>query len=553
MKRMGLGRRLMGLMGLALLPLTVLASVQAMQSRELVQSRSEAAILGDTLRAATPMAETIARGQTALATLGAMVPSLEGSPEACSAALKRFVGNSTAYSFAGYTRVDGQMTCASSGAPADFSASTRFQGLIATPEPRLDVIHGAKYSATTILSLSAPVRDAKGVLTGIISLSIPQEVLRHKALPIGPGGEPLVLVVMDAAGKILTSSLPLEETPARLPKVEGEGGYIAQAADGSYAAFARVPLANGQIVLLGSWPVDRLEDEFWDEAASLLLPAAIFFASLIVIWLAAEMQVLRHIRRLRRAIVDFAEGDRKNPPPDFRRAAAEIADIGEAFGRMTQSVSKGEADLAQSLRQKSLLLREVHHRVKNNLQLIASILSMQSRGLADTEARNALLQVQDRVLALATIHRELYRMSDLQEVQMAELLPDLMRQHLKLSSPPGRRFALSFRIDDVSMNAETAVPLSLLLTEAMSGVFRHGQGEAGEAVPVAVELLRLPADMIELRLSARLAPAAVDRFGDQLVLAFADQIGGTVSFEPAPDWALVLRFPMPAPTVLPAE
>ncbi len=531
----------MGLMGLALLPLTVLAYVQTARTQSMSDSRAEAAILGDTLSAAAPMDRGIMRARGAAQSLAAIVAGLP--PEACSTALARFVQGSGFYSFAGYTQANGIMECSSKGTRQDFSASERFRGLMAGGVPRISAIPAAKMSGTAVLTLTEPVK-AGDQLLGMVSLSIPQDVLRHQV-----DDTAAALIVLDAAGNVLTSTLALDQTPARLPQnwqpsaLSGDSGqsFVGRAADGKQSAFALVPIAAGEIYLLGSWPVDRLDAD----VPTPVFPALIWAASLLVVWIAAETQVLRHVRLLRGAITAFAAGDRRLQPLDLR-APTELAQMGRAFQSMALAVTQGEAELENTIRQKQILLREVHHRVMNNLQLIASILNMQGRTTQSPETKAAMNSIKERVLSLATIHRELYVTAGQAEVQLAELLPQILRNHLKLATVPGRVYDLDFRIDDIRLAPEQAVPLALWLTEGMANVIRHGAAKGGR-VAVGLSLLRQPDGTARLVLENPVTgpEGAAGALGGQLLAAFAQQFGGEMARgREGETWRLSVTFPI---------
>ena len=276
-------------------------------------------------------------------------------------------------------------------------------------------------------------------------------------------------------------------------------------------------------------------------------------------WLAAEKQVIRHVKSLRKSIVAFAGGDRKLRPLRLDGAAVELLDVGEAYEKMTSAVLHDEAELENMLHQKEVLLREVHHRVKNNLQLIASILNMQLRSAQSTETKDAMRRVQDRVLSLATVHRELYQTSGLTDVRADELFPQIIGHILRIGSAPGRRFDVDSQIDDLRLTPDQAVPLALFLTEGMANILKHAPRRSKYVTMVRLSLRRMEDGFVELNLSNPITPDAPpgterpitlvtsDGFGSQLLMAFARQLDGTLE-RGAEDseYHLHLRFPLRA-------
>jgi len=216
---------------------------------------------------------------------------------------------------------------------------------------------------------------------------------------------------------------------------------------------------------------------------------------------------------------------------------------------------RNEADLENTIHQKEVLLREVHHRVKNNLQLIASILNMQLRGARTNEAKEAMRTVQDRVISLATVHRELYQTSGLTDVRADELLPRVAGDLLRIGSAPGRRFELDTRIDDIRLTPDQAVPLALFLTEGMANVIKHSWSVGTARSRVGLRLERVNESVARFSLCNSLMPhppegegspvEGSDGFGSQLLTAFSQQLSGTVTRGRSGDsYILTMDFPL---------
>jgi two-component sensor histidine kinase len=129
--------------------------------------------------------------------------------------------------------------------------------------------------------------------------------------------------------------------------------------------------------------------------------------------------------------------------------------------------------IARALEEKEVLLKEIHHRVKNNLQVISSLLALQSEALADPRARDLLADSQNRVRAMAMIHEKLYQSPDLARVQFDEyvssLAASLVRSHAHTDGAPELRTEL----DPVSLSINAAVPCGLILNELVSNALKH--------------------------------------------------------------------------------
>jgi two-component sensor histidine kinase len=257
--------------------------------------------------------------------------------------------------------------------------------------------------------------------------------------------------------------------------------FSARAMTGDPRVFSVVPLVPDELYALGSWPpLTTGETDGLLGSVPILFPALMWIASLVVAWLAVEQLVIRHIRKLRRSLRSFAGGNRLVGDIDVRNAPLEIRDMAEAYVQMTDTILHDEAELEDMVHQKEVLLREVHHRVKNNLQLIASIMNMQMRRTHSAEARSIMRGLQDRVMSLATIHRELYQTAGLSDIHSDELLTTIVRQITNMAERPDRRFAVRTEFADIRMTPDQAVPLALLVSEAVTNALKYAHG-AGNA------------------------------------------------------------------------
>jgi two-component sensor histidine kinase len=214
--------------------------------------------------------------------------------------------------------------------------------------------------------------------------------------------------------------------------------------------------------------------------------------------------------------------------------------MAEAYEQMTETILHDEAELEDIVHQKEVLLREVHHRVKNNLQLIASIMNMQMRRTKSEEARSIMKGLQDRVMSLATIHRELYQTAGLSDIHTDELLSMIVRQITNMADWPDRRFTVHSTFDDIRLVPDQAVPLALLVSEAVTNALKHAMTGREPSAELWVSLKRTDDSRAELHIrntTVRPVPGAEETasessgLGTQLISAFAMQMGGLVRRE----------------------
>ncbi len=553
-----LGFRLALALALALLPLGFLSGYQVKLLIGEAQARSEAAILGETLLAVLPEAGLIRDGQAAAAAMAVPLPTINLDPSVCSDLMRKLIEQtSTMYSFAAFVPVSGQVVCSSTGQPLDLSSSPRFAAMVINQRPDVAVIRNGIASGVSVLAFGHPVIDANGVFIGYVSLSLPHSVLQS-ATPkdwvvkqIG-GSVPVSLITFDTEGVILTSNTGLDAAPLDLPADQSLaelsqielGTFAATSKSGVMRVYAVVPIVSGKLYSLGSWPAEGVR-----RTAALFLspylPSILMWGvTLLVAILAAERLVTRHIRVLRRSITSFAHGTRTLVDVDLTSAAAEIRDVADAFLKMTDTILHDEAELVDMVHQREVLLREVHHRVKNNLQLIASIMSLQMRQARSPETRSLMKSLQDRVMSLATIHRELYQTSGLTDVRADELLAQIVRQILNMASGPGRVFDVATDFDVMHLTPDQAVPLSLLLTEALTNAIKYagaGGASPARAPKLSISLKRQVGMQAVMSISNSVAidveiPSLKDQvdgsgLGSQLIAAFATQLGAEIVTE----------------------
>ncbi|NJK37094.1 MAG: PAS domain S-box protein [Oscillatoriales cyanobacterium RM2_1_1] len=140
-----------------------------------------------------------------------------------------------------------------------------------------------------------------------------------------------------------------------------------------------------------------------------------------------------------------------------------------------------EEELRNSLLEKDLLVREVHHRVKNNLQVISSIFSLQSQATDDPQLLNILEESQDRIRSMALIHEQLYQSNSLAKIDFKEYINSLT-QNLLHSYSSFERVKFHLEIEPITLNLDTAIPCGLLINELVSNALKHGffPDQAGE-------------------------------------------------------------------------
>lgn len=216
---------------------------------------------------------------------------------------------------------------------------------------------------------------------------------------------------------------------------------------------------------------------------------------------------------------------------------------------------RAEAALRASLEEKVALLKEVHHRVKNNLQIVASLLSLQAGRASSPEAVDVLQDTRNRVRSMALLHELLYRSGNLANIDFAAYVRELCLQLVRSFGPAAARIGVETRIVRIKLPLEQAVPCGLIISELVSNAFKHGfPGDRAGRVEVELGPEERNGERFVLRVrddGAGLSPgfdiADDSTLGLQLVSNLSGQLGGNLSAERPPGGGVAFSVVFPAP------
>ena len=540
----GLGFRLGGLLSVAILPIGLISVIQTLHLSREYERSSEIALLG---RTATAAAGERALLQGALGTADALGPAVletMNNPKACSDIMRGFVQRTVNFVYAGFTRLDGVTECSSVPGVHDLSQNAAFKQFSESPGTLVTTSMGELATDRAVVVVIQPLY--RGVdLLGYVAVSMTHDLLRSSHVS-AMGTEGARILTFNTQGQILSSDSDSEDDLAQvLPRGQSLPSLLSRSEttfrdfsnSGERRVFSVVPVVPGLVYALGSW--NRAESGIGGiditRRTALILPLILWAASLVVAYFAVYRLVLRHIRELRGQMRRFAIGDRSVPPPVLADAPAEIEDMSQTFHNMARILIRDEEAMEASVNEKTVLLKEVHHRVKNNLQLIASIINMQIRVIDHDDAKRVLRSVQDRVASLATIYRNLYQAEHLDSVQADLLIRDIINQMANASVGPGAGLRIDTQLEPLVLMPDQAVPLTLLATEAFTNALKYSGASDPSAQPWVRVSLRADGPksaVLEVENSvAKTTEAEGTGLGSQLIEAFATQLGGTVEQE----------------------
>lgn len=536
----GLSLRIIALLSLALLPLGAIAIYQGSRLSNDAQERSSNALIALTAQAAFRERQVIERGIGAADALGGMLPLIRDDPEACRRHLSNYVGQARGYSFVGFQDLNGIVKCSSAGGVYDFSGSDQFKTAMANPRPMVFADRSARISQTSVMVIMHPAYE-DDQFTGFVIMSVPHSSFEPANDP-NLARAPFILITFNPEGMILTSENGAQRARAKLPE-DLDLTSLAQSrpqtfrgtsADGEPREYAVVPLVPGTVFALGSWGTETpMLSPFASFGSTTTIVGLMWLASIAVAFFAVHQLVVRGLRKLAKDVRGFAA--RRQLPGAKQDGTGELGELQVAFSEMANSTLRDEAALENALHEKRVLLKEVHHRVKNNLQLISSIINMQLRGGASPETTTVVRGLQERVSALAAVHRALYQSEDVGTLNITQTLRKIIAQIVNTGISRDNPIQVHTDLEDLILYPDQAVPLALLVSEAMTNALKYAGGETREiSLLLRVEDKKTARLRIENTILPDGARTEQDTeqdigLGTQLIDAFVMQLDGTIS------------------------
>ncbi len=204
-------------------------------------------------------------------------------------------------------------------------------------------------------------------------------------------------------------------------------------------------------------------------------------------------------------------------------------------------------ELSATLKEREVLLQEIHHRVKNNLQVISSLINLQRRQVVDPQSRDALEECQTRVQAIALIHEKLYQSKDYSRVPFSEYAKSLVRSVLAANRTSASHVGLDLEVHGLSLTVDRAIPCGLILNELVTNALKHAFPN-GRRGTIRVELGQVDETDLVLAVSDDGVglPATIDSndsLGMQLVRTLVAQLDGRLDVLREPETSFRVIFP----------
>lgn len=316
-----------------------------------------------------------------------------------------------------------------------------------------------------------------------------------------------------------------------------------------------LPTGEKEIFLAISAPKSTLVS--WNRLnpwASIFLPVLGWIFAYIAIWLALESLVLSRLRSMRKEVQKFAKSNEIPPLKKAPTKVDEVTDLRRSFRKMANRIVDRESDLKESLIEKDDILREVHHRVKNNLQIIISLLNMGKRRVEDPFYAQALDDTRNRITAISQVHKTLHESEKMLSVDLNPFVKELTIRLGKALDFKKRGIKLVSHADAGSVDADTATPIALFMVEALTNAAKHGLPKGGTISTTVVEANgRITVTVQDNGIGAKAAAqreasspelSTSTGMGHKLMRGFARQLGGTYKSESSPEgYMCQLSFP----------
>ena len=517
---------------LALLPLLVFAVIQSVFDFQRDRKGRDAIMRTTAVQAANEITDTLSNAKAILAVTGSLVENSEN----CDQQLDEVIKAIPQLDYLGITDADGRYLCRANNVKTDDPAPRYIFEALPTPdrpflkETRSPVGESERYEAAVVVSYGTFEGDSldRVILAGfklrelraltdrsLLDASTNIAIINHR-------GEALIggrTQTPEARLKWIEAAKAQGQYDGKIEDIDGSPRDIFVVGSGADDLYVAMSMPDSNIV---SW--SRL-----NPFSSIIVPLFAWLFGFVAIWLATDKLVLIHLRKMQRATKLFAKGDYDARVGVLNDPPMSIKTLGYSFDSLADTLAKREADIQDSLEEKETLLREIHHRVKNNLQIIISLLNMQERKSKSVHELEAITETRSRINAIALVHRGLYESTDLRYVNMEVFLNRLVDELSLALGMKEQNVKLDIVVECEPLEADTATPVALFVVEALTNAVKHGVKNGGN---VEIELTQ---DKDNVTVSIQDDGTGFDDTkqnmvgtGTKLIRGFARQLGGSI-------------------------
>lgn len=404
-----------------------------------------------------------------------------------------------------------------------------------------------------VLLLGYPWRDDAGTTRGVVITATLLQTFLDGALRTSP--QIGAVGIVDADSKITPAGAsPGITLPATLPLAGFDPARRStnRVGEGKTAALlVYEPLSTWRMGIVLATPLAAVTGHGREFGVVVIQIALLCLLAGIGLWLGLRLMVIRPMHRFEEQIGRYKPGTGAVIGPPRPSDPPELISLNTAFRSMAERCDALVAEKNDLLQTKDLLIREVHHRVKNNLQIVSSLLSLQADRIREPQTRAQFETARDRIAILALLHKQLYEQGRMESTEAGQFLRQLTQQIASGMSAAGRKISINSQIEDVTLPTELAIPLGFITTELLTNAFKYAF-PAGRSGAVTVQFnvagdetgkhgtLSVQDDGVGL------GSVKLTGLGSVLVEGFAAQLRGKIEIAEQAGTRITLTFPIPA-------
>jgi two-component sensor histidine kinase len=460
--------------------------------------------------------------------------------------------------YANLVRFDrrGRVACSAAAVPDDpqrterpwFQRLAKGDQLVITRDPKS--ASAAEPAVLAAVRAVAPSGDFDGAFAAVITLASLRPSVSDPTLPAHAE-----VALVDGSGRYISQTRA--SAFATLPtdwraKLKSRGAHVWYGRDalGQRRLYSSAAVAGDEVfVVLSARSPGLLSWAWLNPLSGVVFPLLTFILALVAVTAVSERVVIRWIAYLQRIAALYERGRFSVRPVQSDQMPPEIRDLAETLEQMADAIVGRDASLRDSLAQKDELMREIHHRVKNNLQVISSLLNMQQRSLADPAAKAAMSDTRQRITALALIYRALYQGPDLKRVDLRPFLEELTAQLVSSEMRHGPGVRTELTVDALVIDPDRLAPLALFAVEAITNAQKHAFSARGGLLTLN---FTVRGEEAELEISddgeAPEDALVTSGVGRTLMTAFARQLRGRAELVRNAQGGITARLIFPTPT-----
>lgn len=420
------------------------------------------------------------------------------------------------------------------------------------------VVSGEMQSRVTgqnVIGALLPLQAPQGSFNGTIGIALDVHwidyMLRASNLPPGAA-----VTVYDREGAVIATNNPdvaraVVASARATGFADGVSHDVSDAQGRSWHYGTASLIGNTIFLAYGMRSAELFGSTYLHVALDFIVPIITIAIAWIAIWWFTDREVTQWIFYLRRIAAAY-RGGHYVIRPDVAGAPAEFRMLGDAMGEMAAGIEDRDRRLHEAVDLKTTLIKEIHHRVKNNLQIVMSLLSLQAGQVKDASAREALLQAQTRINALALVHRILNELENQSILDLKDLLNQLCRQTGEGIGAENVRVEVD--VPSRVVSGSVAVAVALFTVEVLTNIFKHAYPAQRQGV-IRVTMTETGDGRLRLAIAddgiGFEEGHATRSVGSRLIKTFGLQLGGISSVRSVAGEGTVVELIFPDPALSP--